>query len=271
MKASERPPFPYETVRAICDVLAQTDYPGLTNSEIDRLLGAMALGPRDPGNKRDGLLSTLHRAQATAGNPVPVVRFLRTAMNPISFVRDQSRFADLRAALNEVLVFQGLTINEAGQLATAARATNHSDAEKLAGRLITELRRRGAHELLFQYCTEELVARSLFHALTEAAKSISARVRNETGLAGDGAALYDQVLGTGRDRPMIAINQMQTDSHISEQRGFKNLLIGIHGHYRNPRAHSSRVDSTEDIIDFYDAMSLFSYAHRRLDTAVKAD
>ena len=51
-----------------------------------------------------------------------------------------------------------------------------------------------------------------------------------TGLAGDGAALYDGVFGTNQDAPYLLINPYKTESEISEHRGFKNLLIGIHGH-----------------------------------------
>lgn len=271
MKSSELEALPFEAVQAICEVIAQTDHPGLTGAEIDRILNDMRLGPRDAGNKRHGLLATLIRAQNAAGNPSPIVGFLRRAMNPISHVRWPSRFEDLRSGLNEVLVFQGLTINDRGQIALASRATTHAEGAKLAGRLTTELRRRNAHEALFKYCAEELVSRSLFHGLSEAAKSIPARVREVTGLAGDGAGLYDQAFGAGRDTPLLAINSYRSDSDISEQRGFKNLLAGIHGHYRNPRAHSSRIDSDENLADFFDAMSLFSYVHRRLDTSKRPE
>ena len=123
--------------------------------------------------------------------------------------------------------------------------------------------------MLFQYCSEELVTRSLFHATTEASKSILHRVRQITSLAGDGGALYNQVFGTNNERPLLFINGYESDSDISEHRAFKNILLGIHGHYRNPRAHSSRIDSHEILEDFYDAMSLFSYAHRRLDSAMR--
>lgn len=39
----------------------------------------------------------------------------------------------------------------------------------------------------------------------------------------------------------------------TQHKGFKNLLLGIHGHYRNPRAHATRLGASEDIADFYDA------------------
>ncbi len=70
-----------------------------------------------------------------------------------------------------------------------------------------------------------------------------------------------------RDGRWFASNTFETDSEQAEHRGFKNLLTGIHGHYRNPRAHNTRLGSQEAKQDFHDAFGLFSYVHRRLDDA----
>ena len=259
-----RPPHPVQLVQAVCDVLGQTGAPGLTGSEIDRLLQGQGLPGREGGaNKRQGLFLTIYNAQRSNGGVF--IKFVNQAMSPIRFARNPTEFDTLRGQLNEVMVFHGLAINKEGKVARSQRATTLSEGAKMSGRLHTELRHRGAHQLLFEYCEEELVTRSLFHAMTEASKSIPARVRKITGLAGDGDALYNGVFGSKNDPPLLYINSYSTDSEISEHRGFKNLLLGVHGHYRNPRAHSSRIDSTEILEDFYDAMSLFSYAHRRLD------
>jgi hypothetical protein len=40
----------------------------------------------------------------------------------------------------------------------------------------------------------------------------------------------------------------------SEHRGFKNRFTGIHGHFRNPRAHGTRFGSEGEKDDFYDAL-----------------
>lgn len=266
------PPFPTEMVKGVCDVLAQTDSPGLTGSEIDTLLRMVRVEAREPaGNKRESLYVTLHNVQARqqAGNIVG--GFIARAMSPGRYATQPNRFADLRDQLNEFLVFYGYSINEAGKLVTGKKASTISEGAALAGRLQTELKRRGCHPELLRYCDEELVNRSLFHAISEASKSIPSRVRTITGLAGDGATLYDGVFGTNRERPIWSINAHTSDSEISEHRGFKNLLVGIHGHFRNPRAHTNRIMTDEDLVDFYDAFSLFSYIHRRLDTMKRLD
>lgn len=147
-------------------------------------------------------------------------------MSPARYVRDHGRFNELRDQLNEVLVLHGLAVNEKGQVTRAKhRATTLSEAAELAGSLQTELRRRGCHDQLLAYCREELVAKSLFHALTEAAKSVPDRVRSMTGVALDGGELYDEVFGSKTKPPRITINAMSDPSEESEHKGFKSLRV----------------------------------------------
>ncbi len=170
--------------------------------------------------------------------------------------------------LNKVLATEGWHIDDAGELTQLAEAARtFDDIERLTSSLVEELQRRGTHERLMEYCSQELIAESLFHAISEAAKSIPDRIRILTSLTDDGQELFDAALGTNNSAPKLVINSFSTESEKSEHKGFKNLLIGIHGHYRNPRAHKTRLGSEEGKHDFLDAFSLFSYVHRRLDSA----
>lgn len=267
-----QPQFQPAFTEGISNVLAQTEYPGLSGSELRRVLRIqnleLAVGP----NKRESLFLTLHNRQVAAGTGGSVVKFINSAMDPSRYVKDEKRFEVLQGELNAFLVLHGFKVTDAGRIAKATqKASTLTEAARLAGQLHTELQRRGVHAELFKYCDEELVQRSLFHAMTEASKSIAARVRGISNLAGDGAALYDGAFGSGgaANPPLYLINSYASESEQSEHKGFKNLLVGIHGHYRNPRAHSSRIDNAENLADFYDAFSLFSYVHRRLDGLVK--
>lgn len=260
--------FDPQFTEAVCNILAQTGHPGLTGSEIRTLLQMVHVQHLEPGsNKRSSLFATLHNVQAAQHCGNVVSAFITRAMAPARYVDDHRRWQQLRDQLNAVLVLYGYRINEEGKLASGARASTLTEAAKLAGILQAELHRRDTHPELFRFCEEEVIARDLFHAMSEAAKSVPQRVRNMTGLAGDGQALYDQVFGTRQDPPLVLINNYRTDSDQSEQKGFKNLLIGIHGHYRNPRAHRTRYGTDEQMIDLYDLFGLLSYVHRRLDDA----
>ncbi|WP_324190178.1 TIGR02391 family protein [Nocardia farcinica] len=259
------PVFDPAFTEVVADVLAQTAFPGLTNIEIDRILQQIRLQSEAGNNKRERLYVTLHNAQARQGCGNALVAFIVRAMSPARHVKDPKRWQALRDQLNAVLVLHGYRINDEGRLATGVKASTLSEAAKLAGVLRTELLRRDAHPELLRYTEEEVVGKDLFHAMSEAAKSIPARVRSLTGLTNDGAELYDDAFGTNRTQPRLFINSFRTASEISEHKGFKSLLIGIHGHYRNPRAHTTRLGAVENYVDFYDLFSLLSYIHRRLD------
>lgn len=258
--------FDLAFTKALSEVLGQTDLPGLSNREIGQLLGQVHISQRPPGNKRDSLYAALHSEQVRQKCGNAAAGFVARAMHPSRYVSDHRRFTQLQDQLNEALVHFGWSVRDDGRLERRAAASTLSEGAALAGSLRSELIRRSTHGELMRYCSEELVTRSLFHATSEAAKSIPDRIRNLTGQLSDGETLYAGALGAGGGTmPMILINNYQSDSDISEHKGFKNLLTGIHGHYRNPRAHSSRIDATENLADFYDAFGLFSYVHRRLD------
>lgn len=263
--------FDHQLIESVCEAVAQTEAPGLAVWELEKILPTINLrllpAPRENYPKRARLRDTLVQAQRAQGCGNSFVAFLNAAFSPARFTHEPKRFDQLRDLVNPALALYGYKINEAGKLAKGEVAATLTDASKLSGELFSELKRRNCHPLLLKYAEEELVSKSLFHAISEASKSIPDRLRRHTGLPSDGDALYTAVFGSKNETPLVFITAMQNDSEVSEQRGFKNLLTGIHGHYRNPRAHSSRMASQEDKEDFYDAFSLYSYVHRRLDRA----
>ncbi|MFD6563086.1 TIGR02391 family protein [Micromonospora profundi] len=125
------------------------------------------------------------------------------------------------------------------------------------------------HTQVVHYCEEELLRQSLSHAVFEATKGVSDRLRQMTGLTADGADLVDQCFGARSAIPLVRINAYSTDSQTSEHRGFANLLKGTFGMFRNPPAHMPRATTgwalTEP--DALDLFSLLSLIHRRLDNA----
>jgi uncharacterized protein (TIGR02391 family) len=52
-----------------------------------------------------------------------------------------------------------------------------------------ELTRRQVHPDIFRFCRAELMQQHYFHAVLEASKSLAGKIRDPTGLQGDGAAL----------------------------------------------------------------------------------
>ncbi|MEU4426116.1 TIGR02391 family protein [Actinoplanes sp. NPDC024001] len=263
-------PWPAEVVTAVADIVAATDWPGLSGADIERLLQQAGIPPVIGVNKRSGLAAALLDQQRREG-PGVAERFLAAAMSPARHLRDPRRFEELRTSLAEPLSLLGLQVTEQGRLGAAtAVATTLDEVARIAGRLRSELQRRGVHDEVLRYCEEELIRRSLFHAVFEATKGVSQRLRILSGRHSDGAPLVDECLSPVRGAPpLLRINRYVTESETSEQRGFANLVKGIFGTFRNPPAHTTRADTSWDLTeaDALDLFSMLSFVHRRLDGA----
>jgi uncharacterized protein (TIGR02391 family) len=112
----------------------------------------------------------------------------------------------------------------------------------------------------------ELMQDNYFHAVFEAAKGLAQRIRDLSGEQADGAALVDRVFSV--DRPLLAINSLQTETERSEHKGFAALLKGCFAAIRNPLAHEPKIlwQGEDDAADY---LSLISLVHRKLDDAVR--
>lgn len=59
-------------------------------------------------------------------------------------------------------------------------------------------------------CKEEYLQQNYFHAVFEAAKSLSEKVRSKTGLQEDGSNLFNLALAV--NNPKLALNSLETSS-----------------------------------------------------------
>jgi uncharacterized protein (TIGR02391 family) len=222
-------------------------------------------------NKRSRLWAALMTKQQADQASNCIIRLITEAMAPARYLQDQPRFEALRDGLTEALALVGLRVNDRGQVArAAATATTLDEVAKLANRLRTELRRRGVHPEVVRYCEEELLRKSLFHAVFEATKGVSERLRQLSGSTLDGAELVEHCFGAKAGQPIVRINGFRTESETSEHRGFANLLKGVFGRFRNPPAHAPRATAAWSISepDALDLFSMLSLLHRRLDRAM---
>ncbi|MCZ2818304.1 TIGR02391 family protein [Modestobacter sp. VKM Ac-2984] len=247
-------------------MLAQTNWPGLKGPEIGRLLEVVNIDdPWPTATKHKRLGAALVNRQVLDQSSHRLITFIVQAMAPSRYISDPDRFAALQAGVNEVLSMVGLRINDRGQMARATQSRTLDEVAQLTGRLRGELTRRGVHTEVLRYCEHELLRRSTFHAVFEAAKGLSERLRQMSGSTLDGADLVNYCFT--KQAPVICINNNATRSEVSEQVGFANLLRGIVGTFRNPTAHTPRTEwlvSEPDALDFF---AMLSYMHRRLDGA----
>lgn len=263
--------WPPGVVEAVCKVLASTNWPGLSGTELARLLAMRGFEDVAPGaTKWQRLEAAMQTRQQRDRASNCLIRFITDAMEPSRYVSGPGRFSSLRDSLTEALALLGLKITEEGKIGKAPRAATLDEVARLAGRLHTELARRGVHKQVLAYCNEELIRQSLFHAVFEAVKGLSARLRTLTGAGLDGSDLIDYCFAGRSRQPVVRINSYASETDQSEHKGFANLLRGIFGTFRNPPAHAARAAAEWTITeaDALDLFSMLSFIHRRLDHAV---
>ena len=262
-------PFPSERLEAISKVLADTSE-GLTGSEIDHLLLNSSIpNPTPDMTKWKRLYNAFVEFQNEHQVGNHVIVFIHKAMDPARYVGEPAKFRSRKDCLNVVMAFCGFTLGDNGKLRQTDAATTIDQAMERANRLHADLTQRCVHADVLAFCKAELLDENYFHAVFEAMKSITAKMRKMSGLTGDGCDLVHDCFGQKHGEPLMAINPFQTQTQKGEQNGFMNLLKGLYGTIRNPLAHDPKVewDMTEQ--DALDILTMISLVHRKLDKAYR--
>jgi uncharacterized protein (TIGR02391 family) len=259
------PPFSAQKLEAACRILGDTER-GLTGLEIGYLLEDCRVEDVNPDfTKWKRLFNALAGAQNHHKLGNHLIMFINRALDPARHSRTREKFEWLRSELNVVLAFSGYGVGEHGKVIRAETATTLTEARARAGALKAKLEARGAHAEVFKYCQAELLEENYFHAVLEGVKGVADRIRTLSGLTSDGADLFN--IAFSAKAPMIAINALTTETQISEQRGFCNILVGLFGAVRNPTAHAPKIYWPMTEQDALDIFALMSFIHRKLDCA----
>lgn len=264
------PPFNPQQLTAIAKVLGDTAT-GLTGSEIGYLLADCKIRDVSPDmTKWKRLFNAFVEWQNAKQLGNHVVMFINRVMNPVQYSAKRDLFDSRRDELNVILSFCGMTVGDDGKVRRTSVAQSLDEAMERARRLHTALANRRVHEDVLRFCKAELLDENYFHAVFEAMKSIAAKVRTLSGLPSDGADLVQEAFGLGKSKsPVLAINNLATETDEGEQRGFVNLLIGLFGTIRNPLAHNPKVEWDMSEQDALDILTIASLIHRKLDQAYR--
>ncbi|MCK4866352.1 MAG: TIGR02391 family protein [Gammaproteobacteria bacterium] len=261
------PPFNAQELEAACKVLADTER-GLTGTQIEYLIQDCKITDVTPNmTKWKRLFNSLVDAQNKHHVGNHLIMFINRALNPVNYAREKEKFEWRRNELNVVLSFTGYQVGENGKVIHTEKETTLKGARARAGALRSTLEDRGAHDEVFNYCRAELLEENYFHAVLEAIKGVAQRIRNLSSLTTDGADLVNTVFSV--KNPILAINSLETETDISEQKGFSNILVGLFGAVRNPTAHAPKVLWPMTEQDALDIFSLVSFVHRKLDNTIK--
>ena len=194
-----------------------------------------------------------------------ILDFIQSFLAPARFVGRNHDFEAHRSELNTVLALSGLEYGADGRFRNRPAVATLTEAERRATAIQSKFQGRRIHPEVLKYCRAELMQDNSFHAVFEATKGLAQRIREMSGVDGDGAALIDRVFSTSR--PVLAFNTLRTETERSEHTGFATLLKGCFAAVRNPRAHQPRVlwKDEDDTVDYF---TLISLLHRKLDDCV---
>ena len=88
-----------------------------------------------------------------------------------------------------------------------------------------KFRGRRLHTEVLKYCRAELMEDNYFHAVFEATKGLAQRIREVSGVDGDGAALVDRVfLG---NRPVLALQHIADGDGEKRAEGNRGSIEGL--------------------------------------------
>lgn len=236
----------------------------MTGSEITSVLNRVGIQDNSHhSTKWRRLEYTFIERQETdkAGNAI--LRFIQEVLAPVNYVQNPDAFEELRSELNGILSFSGIQYRADGQFVKISVAKTIGDAQKRVQSILPKLRQRGVHGRILKYCNEELLKENYFHAVFEATKSLAEQVRQMTNLKEDGTALYDKAFSTSA--PYLVLNNLQTESEKSQQKGFCLMLKGINSMVRNVTAHTPKIKWIIEESEAIDILTTISFLHKNLD------
>ncbi|MDD4405515.1 MAG: TIGR02391 family protein [Parabacteroides sp.] len=216
--------------------------------------------------KRKKLYNAFASYQNTYKYANNIIAFIQLLLAPQRYLGNEDMYNKVKEAINNQLVFEGLFLNEANELVAVEKASKITDVQIRVDGLRNKLIQQAAHQAIFHFCNEELLANNYFHAVFEANKGLFHRIQDLSGLTIDGNTLIEQAFSSN---PILIINNYITQSEKDEHKGFCNVLKGLCGMFRNPGAHEPKIEWEIIEQDALEILGIISYCHRRLDKAQK--
>ena len=254
--------FPDGVIESLAQVMGDCG----TGSEIDRVLDSCGLKDHSGESTKWRRLNwVFHESQRQYKYANGVLGFVKALIEPVRFVHRREESETHREKLNVTLAFVGLEYGADGEFKKRRQVRTLTEAEARANTIQATFKGRRIHPEVLKYCRSELMHDDSFHAILEATKGLAERIREMSGIEGDGALLVDRTFSI--KNPVLAFYTLQTETEKSEHIGFATLLKGCFAVFRNPRAHRPRIlwKDEDDTVDYF---TLISLLHRKLDNCV---
>lgn len=247
------------------EVLARIIADTMTGSQMNEIF--QECGVQDVSNestKWKRIYYTFLARQEQDGASNSFLNFIKKSLKPVRFISGQNgNYDEILLEINKPLMLIGLQMTNEGKLLKVQAATTISKVERRTRNLVSELQKRHIHQDVIKCCKEEYLQENYFHAVFEAAKSLSEKVREKTGMQEDGSNLFNNAFAV--NNPRLAINLLQTPSEKNAQNGLKEMLNGVTHMVRNVTAHELKIKWIVNEQDAIDILTTISFLHKQLD------
>ena len=254
------------TLRSIADFCSAQ----LTHKKITELLNSCNITDVYPsGSKSDRVYHSIISKQNQDGCGNNVISLVQNIVTPRRY-NDEAEFEKARENINGILIYVGIEIGIDGNSRKVSKAKTISEAKERSQKIKRKIGGLNIHSDVIRFCEEEWLKDNYFHSILEITKSVSEKLRQISGLKIDGAQLVDEAFGLGKEnKPMLAFNFLDSESEISEHKGFSNFLKGFIGMYRNPKAHNPKILEETQLNDLTEVLLIASVIYRKLDKTFK--
>lgn len=241
---------------------------GCTGSELAMILNDCGIRDNSgESTKWRRIFAVFADRQEQDRNSNAFLLFIQKSLSPVRFINmNHNQYEELLFNVNRVLMFMGLEISKEGKIGLVNVATTITEVERRTQNLKRELEKRVIHKDVLACCKVEYLQENYFHAIFEAAKSLSEKVRNLTGIKEDGSALFNTAFSVSN--PRLALNSLQTSSERNQQNGLKEMLHGVTHMIRNVTAHEMKYKWILNEQDAIDILTTISFLHKQLDECI---
>lgn len=249
--------------RGQLEKLAQILGEEVTGSKLSLMLEQTALTDHiELSTKWKRIFNAFAIYQNEKGCSNQIMNFIKLVLEPALYIDNSIHYHEVLNSVSAIMSFIGFEMKDDGKIYQCGKSKTVTDAEMRAKTLRNQLEQRNTHKEIFKYCLPELLTNNYFHSVFEANKGLFQRIRDLAGLSTDGIALIEQVFSTN---PILIINNYTLPSEKDEHKGFRNLLKGLCGMFRNTEAHEAKCNWTVTEQDALEILGMISYCHRRLD------
>lgn len=261
-----------ERIRKLSDseieVLARIVGECMTGSQMNNIFHECGIvDTSKESTKWKRIFYTFRSQQENDGSSNAFLNFIKKSLSPVRFVSgDNGNYEKILAEINKPLLLMGFEMTNEGKLKKSVAATTISEVERRTRNLVSELQKRHIHSDVVKYCKEEYLQENYFHAVFEAAKSLSEKVREKTGFQEDGSSLFNTAFSI--NNPKLALNLLQTSTEKNLQNGLKEMLNGVTHMVRNVTAHELKVKWVVNEQDAIDILTTISFLHKQLDECI---